>query len=64
MRDSYVTLEDLKDICLILARIVDIHSSFTVTHSTSVSRVAEKIAGLMSFSEEQQQKIGIDRLFA
>lgn len=59
LRDSYVTLEDLKDICLILARIVDIHSSFTVTHSTSVSRVAEKIAGLMSFSEEQQQKIGI-----
>lgn len=59
LRDSYVTLEDLKDICLILARIVDIHSSFTVTHSTSVSRVAAKIASLMLYSEEQQQKIGI-----
>lgn len=59
LRDSYVTLEDLKDICLILARIVDIHSSFTVTHSTSVSRVAAKIASLMAYSEEQQQKIGI-----
>ncbi|HDX4052093.1 TPA: HD domain-containing protein [Enterobacter soli] len=59
LRDSYVTLEDLKDICLILARIVDIHSSFTVTHSTSVSHVAAKIASLMSYPQEQQQKIGI-----
>lgn len=59
LRDSYVTLEDLKDICLILARIVDIHSSFTVTHSTSVSHVAAKIASLMFYPQEQQQKIGI-----
>ncbi|MEO3992207.1 HD-GYP domain-containing protein [Pseudocitrobacter cyperus] len=59
LRESYVTLDDLKDICLILARIVDIHSSFTVTHSTSVSRVAAKIASLMSCSPEQQKKIGI-----
>lgn len=59
LRDSFVTLEDLKDICLILARIVDIHSSFTVTHSTSVSHVAEKISSLMSYPQELQQKIGI-----
>lgn len=59
LRDSYVTLEDLKDICLILARIVDIHSSFTVTHSTSVSHVAAKIASLMFYPQELQQKIGI-----
>lgn len=59
LRDSFITLDDLKDICLILARIVDIHSSFTVTHSTSVSRVAAKIAGLMGYPHELQQKVGI-----
>lgn len=59
LRGDLITLKELEEICLILARIVDKHSCFTVVHCTSVGRVAGLIAELMKLPEEIQKKIRI-----
>lgn len=59
LKDILVTMKDLNEICLFLARIVDKHSSFTVMHSTSVGRVAARLGMLMQLPEVEQNKIRV-----
>ncbi|NUU65970.1 HD domain-containing protein [Enterobacteriaceae bacterium BIT-l23] len=51
--------QDFLEFCLLISRIVDKYSSFTMTHSTSVSNVSCKIANLMGFSLHDQTEIAI-----
>lgn len=50
---------DFLEVCQLISRIVDKHSSFTRTHSTSVAHVAARLAELYGYDRDMQEKICI-----
>lgn len=59
VHDVELGISGLKDICLLLAKIIDTYSGFTSAHSIMVGEIAHEIAAKMNLSEEECQKIQI-----
>ncbi|NLM04446.1 MAG: HD domain-containing protein [Clostridiales bacterium] len=57
--DQEVNLEELSEITAVFARIIDFRSRFTSVHSSGVTEVAETIARLLKWSEEDCIKMRI-----
>lgn len=41
INDVYIDIDGLKDICLLIAKIVDTYSSFTASHSLKVGQISQ-----------------------
>ncbi|MCV4820124.1 HD domain-containing protein, partial [Acinetobacter baumannii] len=52
-------IHGLKDVCLLIAKIVDTYSSFTATHSIMVGEIARQLARWMQLPEPTCQQIQI-----
>lgn len=59
LKETYLGTADFLQLCQLISQIVDRYSSFTMTHSASVARVAGELARLHGYSENRQQKIVI-----
>ena len=55
----YLDIHGLKDVCLLIAKIVDTYSSFTATHSIMVGEIARQLARWMQLPEPICQQIQI-----
>ena len=55
----YLDIHGLKDVCLLIAKIVDTYSSFTATHSIMVGEIARQLARWMQLPEPTCQQIQI-----
>ena len=55
----YLDIHGLKDICLLIAKIVDTYSSFTATHSIMVGEIARQLARWIQLPEPICQQIQI-----
>ena len=55
----YIDIDGLKDICLLIAKIVDTYSSFTASHSLKVGRISRTLAAYMNLPEMECKKIEI-----
>ena len=54
-----IDIDGLKDICLLIAKIVDTYSSFTASHSIMVGEISCLLATYMHLPEEECKKIEI-----
>lgn len=54
-----IDIDGLKDICLLIAKIVDTYSSFTASHSIMVGEISRLLATYMHLPEEECKKIEI-----
>jgi HD-GYP domain-containing protein (c-di-GMP phosphodiesterase class II) len=52
-------LDQLNDLAMLFAKVIDFRSSFTATHSSGVSASAERIAQLCGFSERERRMMKI-----
>lgn len=59
LKETYLGTGDFLQLCQLISQIVDRYSSFTMTHSASVARVAGELARLHGYSKNRQQKIVI-----
>lgn len=59
INDLYIDIDGLKDICLLIAKIVDTYSSFTASHSLMVGKVSRILAAYMNLPELECKKIEI-----
>lgn len=59
LNDLYIDIDGLKDICLLIAKIVDTYSSFTASHSLMVGQVSRTLAAYMNLPELECKKIEI-----
>lgn len=59
INDVYMGIDGLKDICLLIANIVDTYSSFTATHSLKVGQISRALAAWMNQPELECRKIEI-----
>ena len=59
INDLYIDIDGLKDICLLIAKIVDTYSSFTASHSLMVGQVSRSLAAYMNLPELECKKIEI-----
>lgn len=59
LHDHMLDHHDFLEVCQLISRIVDTHSSFTRTHSTSVAHVAARLAELYGYDRDMQEKICI-----
>lgn len=55
----YIDIDGLKDICLLIAKIVDTYSSFTASHSLMVGKISRMLATYINLPELECQKIEI-----
>ena len=55
----YIDIDGLKDICLLIAKIVDTYSSFTASHSLMVGKISRMLATYIGLPELECQKIEI-----
>ncbi|VUS90020.1 HD-GYP domain-containing protein [Klebsiella huaxiensis] len=55
----YIDINGLKDICLLIAKIVDTYSSFTASHSLMVGKISRLLATYINLPELECQKIEI-----
>ncbi|MFZ0391427.1 MAG: HD domain-containing phosphohydrolase [Calditrichia bacterium] len=53
------SLQDFEDLVRMFSRLIDFKSYFTSTHSAGVSATAEALAGLIGFTESEQQLIRV-----
>ena len=58
-RSLQLAVQDLENLALVFARIIDYRSHFTATHSAGVAAVAEILARILGFSEENCRIIKI-----
>ncbi|MDM4206941.1 HD-GYP domain-containing protein [Klebsiella spallanzanii] len=59
INDVYINIDGLKDICLLIAKIVDTYSSFTASHSLMVGKISRTLAARMNLPELECKKIEI-----
>lgn len=59
INDVYIGIDGLKDICLLIANIVDTYSSFTASHSLKVGQISRALAAWMHQPELECRKIEI-----
>ena len=59
INELYIDIDGLKDICLLIAKIVDTYSSFTASHSIMVGEISCLLATYMHLPEEECKKIEI-----
>ncbi|NDJ55675.1 HD domain-containing protein [Enterobacteriaceae bacterium 4M9] len=59
LNDVTIDSEDFLEVCLLISRMVDKYSSFTVTHSTSVANVACVLGRVMGLSPTEQKELAI-----
>ncbi|CAM3292050.1 3'3'-cGAMP-specific phosphodiesterase 1 [Klebsiella spallanzanii] len=59
INDVYINIDGLKDICLLIAKIVDTYSSFTASHSLMVGKISRTLAARMNLPEPECKKIEI-----
>ncbi len=59
VNDVIIDSEDFLEVCLLISRMVDKYSSFTVTHSASVANVASALGRIMGFSSPEQKELAI-----
>lgn len=59
INDVYIDINGLKDICLLIAKIVDTYSSFTASHSLMVGQISHTLAACMNQPELECKKIEI-----
>lgn len=59
INDVYIDIDGLKDICLLIAKIVDTYSSFTASHSLKVGQISRALAAYMSLPDLECRKIEI-----
>ncbi|TCQ77229.1 putative nucleotidyltransferase with HDIG domain [Raoultella ornithinolytica] len=57
INDLYIDIDGLKDICLLIAKIVDTYSSFTASHSIMVGEISWQLARYMDLPPEECKKI-------
>lgn len=57
--DVYIDIDGLKDICLLIAKVVDTYSSFTASHSLMVGKISRMLAAYTGLSDLECQKIEI-----
>ncbi|MBR7437159.1 HD-GYP domain-containing protein, partial [Klebsiella pneumoniae] len=55
----YLDIDGLKDVCLLIAKIVDTYSSFTASHSIMVGEIARQLAHWMQLPEPICQQIQV-----
>ena len=55
----YLDIDGLKDVCLLIAKIVDTYSSFTASHSIMVGEIARQLAHWMQLPEPTCQQIQV-----
>ncbi len=56
INELYIDIDGLKDICLLIAKIVDTYSSFTASHSIMVGEISCLLATYMHLPEEECKK--------
>lgn len=59
LNDVIIDTEDFLEVCLLISRMVDRYSNFTMTHSTSVANVSSALGRIMGFSQSEQQELAI-----
>lgn len=59
LNDVTIDSEDFLEVCLLISRMVDKYSSFTVTHSASVANVASVLGRVMGLSSAEQKELAI-----
>ena len=59
INELYIDIDGLKDICLLIAKIVDTYSSFTASHSIMVGEISCLLATYMHLPEQECKKIEI-----
>ncbi|UAL36251.1 HD-GYP domain-containing protein [Klebsiella aerogenes] len=59
INDVYIDIDGLKDICLLIAKIVDTYSSFTASHSIMVGEISYALAVYMHLPPPVCRKIEI-----
>lgn len=59
INDVYIDIDGLKDICLLIAKIVDTYSSFTASHSIMVGEISYALAVYMNLPPLVCRKIEI-----
>ncbi len=59
INDVYIDIDGLKDICLLIAKIVDTYSSFTASHSILVGEISYALATYMNLPPLVCRKIEI-----
>ncbi len=59
INELYIDIDGLKDICLLIAKIVDTYSSFTASHSIMVGEISYLLATYMHLPQEECKKIEI-----
>lgn len=56
INELHIDIDGLKDICLLIAKIVDTYSSFTASHSIMVGEISCLLATYMHLPEEECKK--------
>lgn len=59
INELYIDIDGLKDICLLIAKIVDTYSSFTASHSIMVGEISRQLATCMQLPEIECKKIEV-----
>lgn len=59
LKHEALDTDDFLEICLLVSRLVDRHSNFTMTHSTSVARIAARLGELYGYDGNTQNKLRI-----
>ncbi|QGN37683.1 HD-GYP domain-containing protein [Klebsiella oxytoca] len=59
INDVYIDIDGLKDICLLIAEIVDTYSSFTASHSLMVGQISRTLAEYMNLPPLDCKRIEI-----
>ena len=59
INDVYIDINGLKDICLLIAKIVDTYSSFTASHSLKVGQISRALAVYVNLPDLECRKIEI-----
>ncbi|MEN0617543.1 HD domain-containing phosphohydrolase [Klebsiella indica] len=59
INDVYIDIDGLKDICLLIANVVDTYSSFTASHSLMVGKISHMLADYIGLPAVECKKIEI-----